>query len=98
MQVAILHRICGVIFMLPNLNRLKELAISETGLIFDPSTGSIFTANATGVQILMALKEEKDTAQIKEALMNEFEVNENTVEMDIQDFLTQLSTSGFVKS
>jgi hypothetical protein len=84
--------------MLPNASRLKELAISETGLVFDPSTGSIFTANVTGVHILMALKEAKDVAQIKVALMNEFEVSENTAEMDIQDFLNQLSTSGFVKS
>ncbi len=84
--------------MLPNASRLKELAISETGLVFDPSTGSIFTANATGVQILMALKEGKSPAQIKTSLMDEFEVSENTAEMDIQDFLNQLSTSGFVKS
>jgi len=84
--------------MLPNANRLKELAISETGLIFDPSTGSIFTANGTGVQILLALKEGKDAAQIKESLVKEFDVDGNTAEMDIQDFLNQLSTSGFVKS
>jgi len=84
--------------MLPNANRLKELAISETGLIFDPSTGSIFTANATGVQILHALKEGKEADQIKEVLLQEFDVNENTAEMDIQDFLNQLSTSGVVKS
>jgi len=84
--------------MLPNAGRLKELAISETGLIFDPSTGSIFTANATGVAILMAIKEGKDIATIKGCLMEEFEVNENTAELDIQDFLNQLSTTGFVKS
>ena len=84
--------------MLPDAHRLKELAISETGLVFDPSTGSIFTANTTGVAILTALKEGKEPAQIKALLVEEFEVNENTAELDIQDFLTQLSSTGLVNS
>jgi 3-isopropylmalate dehydratase small subunit len=79
--------------MLPNTSWLKDLAISETGLIFDPSTGSIFTANTTGVQILMAMKEGKDAAQIKASLVEEFEVDANKAEIDIQDFLNQLTTS-----
>ncbi len=79
--------------MLPNTAWLKELAISETGLIFDPATGSIFTSNGTGVVILMALKEGKEAAQIKERLIEEFDVDGSRADMDIQDFLNQLSTS-----
>ncbi len=79
--------------MPPNASWLKNLAISETGLIFDPSTGSIFTSNTTGVQILMALKEGKEADEIKESLVEDFEVDPNKAEMDIQDFLNQLTIS-----
>jgi hypothetical protein len=84
--------------MPPNVSRLKDLAISETGLIFDPGTGSIFTSNATGVAILMAMKEGKNTEQLIASLLNTFEVNENTAELDVQDFLNQLSSAGFAQS
>lgn len=79
--------------MPPNATWLKNIAISEAGLIFDPSTGSIFTSNATGILILMALKAGKEAAQIKESLVEDFEVESIKAEMDLQDFLNQLAAS-----
>lgn len=40
-----------------NPQRLKQLAISETGFVFDPQTGQSFTVNSTGQLVLGCLKE-----------------------------------------
>ena len=40
--------------------RLTELAISDTGFIFDPGSGATFNVNATGLIALAALREGVD--------------------------------------
>ncbi|MDI6744789.1 MAG: PqqD family protein [Thermodesulfovibrionales bacterium] len=81
-----------------DVDRLKGLAVSETGLIFDPSTGSIFTTNNTGAFLFTALKDGKDINEIKESIVNEYEVDDNTAELDILDFINQLTNCGVVKN
>ena len=46
--------------------RLTELAISDTGFIFDPGSGATFNVNATGLIALAALREGVDPADIAE--------------------------------
>jgi hypothetical protein len=45
-------------------NRLGELAISETGFIFDPATGATYNVNPTGLIALAALREGADPADV----------------------------------
>jgi len=40
----------------PNRDRLSQLAVSETGFIFDPQTGQSFSVNPTGLIVLDLLK------------------------------------------
>ena len=40
-----------------NVRRLGDLALSDTGFAFDPLTGATFTVNATGLCVLLAMKE-----------------------------------------
>jgi len=42
--------------------RLAELAVSDTGFIFDPGSGATFNVNATGLVALAALREGVDPA------------------------------------
>ena len=37
-------------------DRLRQLAVSDTGFVFDPQTGQSFTVNATGRLVLDCLK------------------------------------------
>jgi hypothetical protein len=76
--------------------KLRELAISDQGMIFDPSTGYIFTSNDVSVTIIKALKEGKDNDEIKKLLMKKFEIDEKTVEKDLFDFIHQLMACGLV--
>jgi PqqD family protein of HPr-rel-A system len=70
--------------------RIRDLAISGTGFVFDPHTGSTFSANDTGVEILRALAEGLDREAIAARLSEEFEVDPSVVERDLGEFLLLL--------
>lgn len=77
-----------------DVNKLKDLAVSASGLVFDPATGAIFTANATGLVILGALRDGLDEPAIRDLLAGEFEVDAETAGRDLYDFLGQLQGCG----
>lgn len=68
------------------MNKIKQLAISESGFIFDPSTGHSYTANTTGAFILKQYALDKSETEIIEAVMNEYEVDEVQVRQDLKSF------------
>ncbi len=70
--------------------RLKDLAISESGFLFDPYSGATFTLNNTGKLILQLLTEGKRIEEIESALKERFEVGGEDVQSDIYEFLSLL--------
>lgn len=83
--------------MVFDTRRLKKLAISETGFIFDPTTGYIFTTNPIGILIIKALKDGKDFEEIKEVITKEYNCKEDAIEEDIYDFINQLRSWELIK-
>jgi hypothetical protein len=51
----------------------KNLALSESGFLFDPATGDSFLVNATGQKILEFLKSGFSRTEIVDALNENFE-------------------------
>jgi len=78
------------------LNRIKNLALSETGFLFDPATGNTFTLNESAMTILKALKNGLGQQQIAEALAAEFEVSGAQALEDVSDALLQLREAGLI--
>lgn len=78
-----------------DIRRLKDLAVNDSGLIFDPSNGDIFTSNAIGVMIINLLKEKKDIIDIRREIFAVYDVDDEILEKDLYDFLNQLSNCGF---
>ncbi len=70
--------------------KVKRLAISEDGFIFDPTTGNSFTTNETGLFILQLLKEGKSPEEIVRELVNQYDVDEQEAERDVLDFMEKL--------
>ena len=68
----------------------KNIATSETGFLFNPSTGDSFTANPIAATIIASLKEGLSTAEIKQDLLEKYDVEANQLEKDWDDFLLQL--------
>jgi len=81
------------------LEKLKDLAVSETGFVFDPYTGSSFNTNGTGRWILDGLKRGLDRPGIVRGLRDEFEVvEEEDLERDLDEFLFLLRENGVLPS
>ncbi len=77
---------------------LRELAVSDSGFVFDPSTGHTFTVNPSGLRILQWLKEGAEPESVAQRLAEQFEVEPGEdPARDVQDFLMQLRECGFIK-
>ncbi len=72
------------------MNRLSQLAINDEGFVFDPTTGTSFTTNQTGLFILKELKEGKSPEEIVDLLTEEFKVDRKTAEIDLLEFIEKL--------
>ena len=75
-------------------NRVRDLALSDTGFVFDPYTGSTFTVNATGLTILRALAEGHGRAEIAKRLREGFESSPAEIEADVDEFVHLLTQQG----
>ena len=78
--------------------RLRELALSDSGFVFDPMTGHTFTVNGSGLFILRLLKDGLDEAEVAGRLAEEFALeSDEDPQRDIQDFIAQLRECGLTK-
>ena len=77
-----------------NLARLKTLAVSDTGFVFDPTTGATFTLNETGRAVIRLLKDGNSRYQIRERLLSEYDCQADQLDRDLDYFFAQLSGHG----
>ena len=76
------------------MQRLKDLAISETGFVFDPFSGATYTANGPALAILDGLKRGRSRAHIANDLRARFEVGGDDVMRDLDELLQTLRGFG----
>lgn len=67
-----------------------SIAVSESGLVFNPETGESFSINPTGQTILSLMIEGKDYESIKGEIMSHYHVDDDTFEKDFHDFIRLL--------
>ena len=63
-----------------------NLAVSDSGFVFNPNTGESFTLNPLGAEIFNLLKTGKDYSGIKEIILSAYDIDEVTIEKDFHDF------------
>jgi len=68
----------------------KNIAVSETGFLFDPNSGESFSLNETGKKILQFLQEGKSENKISEWFIENYEVDQAIFENNFNDFITVL--------
>ena len=76
---------------------LKNLALSDTGFVFDPTTGNTYTLNETGLAIVRLLKIDKTKEEIIQSIISEYEVASDEIERDYSDMIIQLTELGLYK-
>ncbi len=71
--------------------RLKRnIAISESGFLFDPTGGESYTLNEQGLEILNLLKEKKTSEEISEIMTETYDITSDDFEKYYFDFLGML--------
>jgi hypothetical protein len=78
------------------IQKLKDLAVSESGFVFDPFTGATFNTNSTGRAIIEGLKEGLDRGPLLASLRDAFEVGSEDLERDLDEFLYLLRENGIL--
>ncbi len=68
----------------------KNIAMSESGFIFDPTTGDSYSVNQTGSIIIEYLKEGLSEDQIIDNLKETFDSDTEQMRKDLDDFLHYL--------
>jgi PqqD family protein of HPr-rel-A system len=78
--------------------RLAELAISDTGFVFDPTTGHTYNLNATALVLLRALKAGAPMEAALAELGASFDVEPgHDVGRDVEEFVSRLREHGLIK-
>ncbi|MFN4299584.1 MAG: HPr-rel-A system PqqD family peptide chaperone [Thermaurantimonas sp.] len=68
----------------------KNIAISDTGFLFDPFTGESYSLNSTGLEILLMLKNGNSLEEISHKITEKYDVDSETFERYFQDFISTL--------
>ncbi len=76
------------------MSTLRNLALSESGFLFDPSTGHTYSLNATGAFLLRQLVEGRRQDELVAQIVEHFETDEDTAGRDTEQFLLQLREMG----
>ncbi len=75
----------------------SNIAISDSGFIFNPGTGDSFSTNNVGLEIIRLLKENKKKEEIIKIIRDKFTVDESGLDKDLVDFLMMLQSYQLLK-
>ncbi|MEN9488461.1 MAG: hypothetical protein RL494_726 [Bacteroidota bacterium] len=75
----------------------KNLAISENGFVFNPTTGDSFSVNELGAVIINEIKAGKSKSEIIESVSTTYNAEKSTIEKDFNEFLNVLSNHQLVE-
>ncbi|MCD6598291.1 MAG: PqqD family protein [Bacteroidales bacterium] len=68
----------------------KNIAISESGFVFDPSSGDSFSLNPVAIEIMEYLKTDKAYEEINQLILEKYDVDQTTFERYYYDFINTL--------
>ncbi|MBM3435955.1 MAG: PqqD family protein [Bacteroidetes bacterium] len=64
----------------------KNIAISESGYVFNPSTGESYTVNPIGIEIINMMQAGESFESIQKQVLNKYNVDADTFEKDYNDY------------
>lgn len=68
----------------------KNIAISESGFVFDPDSGDSYSMNPIGLEIMSMMKEGKEQGDIFNFVLKKYDVERDTFENNYYDFINTL--------
>ncbi len=76
----------------------RNIATSENGFIFNPATGDSFSGNAMAALLLLAMKSGKTEDEIKQDILDRYNVNANQLNRDWEDWMAQLKEANLLEN
>ena len=68
----------------------RNIAVSETGFVFDPTSGESYSINNVGQEIMDMMKDGKSPQEISITMCNEYEIDPASFEKYFYDFIGML--------
>ena len=75
----------------------KKIAISETGFIFNPATGDSYSMNPIAVEILEMLKKNMKEEDIKNSLLEKYDVSKSVLQKSYDEFMGTLKKLNIIE-
>ncbi|MEK6616734.1 MAG: PqqD family protein [Bacteroidota bacterium] len=75
-----------------------NIALSDSGFIFNPSTGDSFSTNPIGMEIVKMIKDEKSDEEVKSHILKTYLTDEASFEKDFYDFINMLTKMNLVET
>lgn len=72
------------------MNINKNIAVSDSGFVFNSTTGESFSVNPVGVEIIELLKQQMTIEQINNRLLEKYDADKDTIDRDVNDFISML--------
>lgn len=69
----------------------RNLAISDSGFLFNPSTGDSYSLNPIAQEIFKLMKEGNSEEEIKSEILKQYNTDGPTFEKDFYDFISLLN-------
>jgi len=76
----------------------KNIAISDSGFLFNPSSGDSYSLNPVGQEILKLLKDGKEDEEIIDYILKNYMTDKDAVEKDLYDFKNVLENYKLTKN
>jgi hypothetical protein len=70
----------------------SNIALSESGFIFNPNTGESFTLNPTGQILFGLIRDGSDYTAIRKHFLDNFDAEESIFEKDFEDFIHMMTS------
>ncbi len=72
------------------MNINKNIAVSDSGFVFNSTTGESFSVNPIGVEIIELLKQDLTIEQVNQNLLERYNADIVTIDKDVSDFISLL--------
>ncbi|MBI4218138.1 MAG: PqqD family protein [Elusimicrobia bacterium] len=75
--------------------QLTDIAVSDTGFVFDPSTGQTFWLNKTALFVVRSLQGGSPLSEVVGQVSEQFDVDKKSAAEDVREFMTLMNKMGF---
>jgi len=80
------------------MNIKSDIALSDSGFVFNPASGESYTVNPIGVEIIQLLKDGKSIAEVSEQILENYNTDLITIDKDLNDFIVMLKQYSLIDS